>query len=158
MKHALLVGLLVFGMPCTLAWGQDQTHELEVIKVVERLFDAMRAGDSAMARSVFHAEARLIGTTARDGSPEVRLMPMDRFIQAIGSPHEAVWDEQLWDAEVRVDGALATVWTKYAFYLGERFSHCGVDSFQLVHLADGWKIVSLADTRRTEGCDDRPRR
>ncbi len=158
MKRALLVGLLATGMPGAVAWGQQQAPEHEVMMVVERLFDAMRAGDSAMARSVFHAEARLIGTTARDGSPETRLTPIDRFIQAIGSPHDAVWDEQLWDAEVRVDGALATVWTKYAFYLGERFSHCGVDSVQLARSSDGWKIVSLADTRRTEGCDERPRR
>jgi hypothetical protein len=41
---------------------------------------------------------------------------------------------------------------EYRFYVGERFSHCGVDSFHLVRTADGWRIVDLADTRRREGC------
>jgi hypothetical protein len=30
----------------------------------------------------------------------------------------------------------------------EKYSHCGVDVFMLVKTADGWKISTLADTRR----------
>jgi hypothetical protein len=44
------------------------------------------------------------------------------------------------------------VWTRYAFYAGEQFSHCGVDAIQLGWTVDGWRIVALADTRRREGC------
>jgi hypothetical protein len=44
------------------------------------------------------------------------------------------------------------VWTKYAFYRGERLSHCGVDVFELVRRPDGWKIVHLADTQRRGNC------
>ena len=33
------------------------------------------------------------------------------------------------------------------------FSHCGANSFQLMKGADGWKIVYLVDSRRTEGCE-----
>jgi hypothetical protein len=32
------------------------------------------------------------------------------------------------------------------------FSHCGVDAFILVLTEDGWRILSIADTRTTEGC------
>ena len=28
----------------------------------------------------------------------------------------------------------------------------GFDSFQLVRMREGWKVISLADTRRNEGC------
>ena len=34
---------------------------------------------------------------------------VDRFVQAIGTPHEDVWDEKIWNPEVRVDGVFATI-------------------------------------------------
>jgi hypothetical protein len=48
------------------------------------------------------------------------------------------------------------VWVDYALYIGERFSHCGIDHFLLVKNEAGeWKILELADTRRTEGCSQK---
>jgi hypothetical protein len=43
---------------------------------------------------------------------------------------------------------------EYAFYVGERLSHCGVDAFQLFKGPDGWRIFEIADTRRSEGCEE----
>lgn len=128
-----------------------------VLEVVERLFEGMRAGDSALVRSTFHPEARLISTGAREGEAFVRAVPADRFVEAVGEA-TGEWEEPIWDTEVRVEEGLATVWTKYAFYLDGEFSHCGVDAFILGRTADGWKIVSLADTRRQEGCGSPPDR
>lgn len=127
-----------------------------VMAVVTRLFDAMRQGDSAMLRSTFHPEARLATAGVRNGTATVGFEKVDGFAQAIGSkPANQVWDERLYNEVVHIDGTLATVWTEYDFYLGDQFSHCGVDSFQLAKTADGWKIFSIADTRQREGC---PRR
>lgn len=123
--------------------------EEEVVAVVVQLFDGMRAGDSAMVRRTFAPDARLVSTSIRDGQPALQSVEIDRFVEAVGTPHEEVWDERLWNIEVRVDEALATVWTEYAFYLGERLSHCGVDAFQLFRSPDGWKIFQIADTRRS---------
>jgi hypothetical protein len=139
--------------------AQAQTAaEAQVLAVVRRLFDGMRAGDSAMVRSVFDPNARLVSVGVRDGEPSARVTPASELVAAVGRPHEAVWDERIWDTEVRLDGGLASVWTKYAFYLGDRLSHCGVDAFHLVRGADGWKIVGLADTRRQESCWTPPER
>ena len=43
-------------------------------------------------------------------------------------------------------------WAAYDFSFGTRHSHCGTDAFQLLRTVEGWKIVSLAVTYRTEGC------
>lgn len=133
--------------------------EKDVMAVVRRLFDGMRAGDSAMARSAFDAMAELITVTAPDstGVHRVRVTPVDQFLAAIGRPHTEVWDERIWDTEVRVDEGLASVWTKYAFYRGDQFSHCGVDAFQLALRPDGWKIIHVEDTQRTANCWKAPR-
>ena len=57
------------------------------------------------------------------------------------------------DAEVRIDGDLATVWIPFAFYLGEDFSHCGINAVQLARLDARWQIIHIADTRRRTNCD-----
>ena len=51
-----------------------------------------------------------------------------------------------------MDGNLANVWVYYEFYAGDKFSHCGVDNFQLGRTDAGWKIILLADSRRRQGC------
>lgn len=130
-----------------------QTPEQDVLAVIRRLFDGMRAADSAMARSAFDASARLVSvSTDSAGNPRVSIADMDRFLAAVGRPRTEVWDERIWDAEVRVDGGLASVWTKYAFYRGDQLSHCGVDVFELVRRPDGWKIMHIADTQRRGNC------
>lgn len=150
---ALSLALAACSAPAPAPTPAPSADEAAVMATVERLFDAMRAGDSTAARSVFHPGATLVSIAPRDGAPAVQPGEVDRFIQAIGAPHPEVWDERIRNPEVRVDGDLATAWMEYAFYLGDRFSHCGVDAVQLIRTPEGWRIFHLADTRRTEGCE-----
>ena len=60
---------------------------------------------------------------------------------------EEVMTERMWDAEVRVAGAIATIWTPYDFYIGSEFSHCGIDVATLMRRDGGWKIINLNWTR-----------
>jgi Putative lumazine-binding len=134
----------------------QQAADAEVVAVVRAFFDGMRSKDTAALRALTHPSARLLGTgPTQEGQLRVDEMPMDRFFQMVaGTP--GVLDEKIWDPEVRVDGDLATVWTQYAFYYDGKFSHCGVDAFQLARTAEGWKVVQIADTRRTTGCPTPP--
>lgn len=128
-------------------------EEAAVLGVVDRLFDGMRARDRAMVASVFHPDARLI-STGSDGSgrPTVAVREIDVFVDAVGQGGDP-WNEPYFDPVVQIDGNLAHVWIFYHFYAGDAFSHCGYDSIQLVRMPEeGWRMISLADTRRTEGC------
>jgi len=129
--------------------GSDQAA---VLAVVQRLFDGMRAGDSAVVRSVFHPRALLSTALVRQGVAVVETEGIEGFIAAVGAPHAEVWDERTRNEQVLLDGTLASVWLEYSFYAGTRFSHCGVDAFQLAREGASWKIVALADTRRRTGC------
>ena len=124
--------------------------EAEVRATIAALFDAMRAGDSTAVRATFHPALRM--HSALPDGDGARLAPGDpeRFIQAVGAPREDVWDEQLGTVEVRVDGGLASAWMPYRFYVGETFSHCGVNAMQLANVDGTWRIVNLIDTRRRE--------
>ena len=124
-------------------------EEDAVVAVIQRLFDAMNANDGEMAASVFHPEARL-GRANDDG---ISFSSADGIVSAIGRDKEQVWEEPIWDWAVHVDGRLAQMWTKYAFYLDSEFSHCGTDAFELYKTPDaGWQVTQLVDTSRTEDC------
>jgi hypothetical protein len=149
---ALIAFVLLASQPAVPPLRAQAASQEAVLAVVRRLFDGMRKGDSAMVRSVFDSTARMGSASDSAGMPRFTVGNVDRFVSGVGRPHDQVYDERIWDTEVRVDGGLASVWTKYAFYRGDQFNHCGVDVFELARRPDGWKIVYLADTRRTDGC------
>ena len=132
------------------------TDEDEAIKeVIHRVFKAMELGDSAMLRTTF-VDNPATATVFRSKADEPMLRQdagIENFLKAVGTPHQEVWYEEVWDLEVRRDGDMAQAWCEYAFYVGNKFSHCGVDVFHLFRSKEGWKIFHLADTRRTTGCD-----
>jgi hypothetical protein len=136
------------------ARAQAGSEEAEVMAVVEKLFDAMRARDTTAMRSVFVPGARLVRGSTATGETTVDMTDIGDFITSIANaPPGLLIDERIYDHEVRIDGNLATVWVHYTLYLGDRLSHCGVDAVQLLRLSDGWKMVNLADTMRRENCD-----
>jgi hypothetical protein len=155
MRRLLATALLLAATPLAAQAQAPSSDEREVMAVVIKLFDGMRAGDSAMVRSTFDTAATMATAVIRPTGEAMYRFDADGitgFANAVGTPHDKVWDEKLWDVKVLVDRNLATVWTKYAFFLGTDFSHCGVDTFTLAKGAAGWKIIFLADTRQREGC------
>ena len=133
-----------------------QGTEHDVMSVITGLFDAMRARDTATMRATFDPDVKFTSVTMGRDSTTIRTEDLDEFLRAVGTPRPDTLDERLRSPVVHVDGDLASVWTEYDFYVGSRFSHCGVDTFQLVRKREGWRIVALADTRRRTGCPPSP--
>ncbi len=146
--RAVLFGALLL-LATSAAPAHAQNAENDVIAVVERLFEGMRTRDTTMMRSTFDPSARLYGT-GRDGS--IGANPIDGFIASVGRSERDL-DERIFAPVVQIDGDLATVWTFYTLHVDGNFSHCGVDAVMMYRTSDGWKIVSLADTRRTDNCE-----
>ena len=137
--------------------GRWNPEQKKVLQVVFDMFEGMRTADTTGFHQMFTPNARLLTVMDREaGKESLREDSLVQFFQAMSKPREVVYDEPLWDIEVQIDGRLAQVWTQYAFYVGDRFSHCGVDAFQLFNDSDGqWKIFQLVDTRHfgEENCD-----
>lgn len=152
MRRCLPFGLPLLACLLSLAVGpvhaqSEKTATADIRATLNRLFDGMRAGDSTMVRSTFAEGATLRTVLASGDSSVVRTTPLRAFLDAVGRPHEAVWDERIWDVEVRLDGPMAAAWVPYAFYRGDSLSHCGVNAVQLVRHSERWKILHLTDTR-----------
>ena len=157
MRRAVVSGaLLLAGVLASAPVGAQasEAESVEQMKVVRELFDAMRAGDSARVRAVFHPRmaALLTSEAGPDGKGRVEATSVYDFVKAIASPKPGQIDERIFNPRVLIDGTLASVWTDYSLYLGTRFIHCGVDVFHVAKVDGAWKIIALTDTRRTTGC------
>lgn len=133
------------------AFAQQET--VAVKQAINTLFDGMRKGDSTMLRLVFAKKIVLQSISNKaDGTAVLAVEKVDDFVKAVGTPHKGTWDERVTFDVIKIDGDLASVWAPYKFYLDDKFSHCGVDVFQLMKTATGWKIIYIVDTRRTGNC------
>jgi len=130
-----------------------QQAEDSVKTVINTMFAAMRNGDVASFKSVF-ADKVIMQTISRnkEGKTIVRDEDINEFAEVVGKMKKDSADERISFETIKIDGPLAIVWTPYNFYLNGAFSHCGVNSFQLVKLDGAWKIQYLIDTRRRAGC------
>jgi hypothetical protein len=145
---ASTVGAQTAATPASAQAPQDTA----VLAVINRMFEGFAKKDTTIIRSTLHDDVKLVtAVTNREGKAVVLSTPMDKFLQGIASAPGKL-DERLFDPEVRVDGNLATVWVLYEFWHDDKYSHCGFDSFQLARTEAGWKIFSIADTRR-KTCD-----
>ncbi len=131
-----------------------EAEETAVKATITNLFDGMRTSDSTLIRKAF-ATKSIMQTivTTKEGKAAIRTESVDGFIKSISAPHPEKYDERIVFTKVLIDGNLASVWTDYKFYIGDKFSHCGVNSFQLFKGEEGWKIIYIIDTRRKEGCN-----
>ena len=131
-----------------------QTTEDSVKAVVNNLFTAMKNADAVLLKSVF-ADSAILQTITKNKTGEtiIRNEEVAEFIDFVGKQAKGAADEQISFGSIKIDGDLASVWTPYKFYYNGNFSHCGVNSFQLVRLKNEWKIQFLIDTRRKKGCE-----
>jgi hypothetical protein len=149
MKHFLIL-LTSF---CLILITKAQTAEDSVKTTINTLFTAMRTGDAILFKSVF-AEKPVMQTISRnrEGKTVIRDESVDEFAAFVGKLKKDSADERIAFETVKIDGPLAIAWTPYNFYHNGQFSHCGVNSFQLVRFEGSWKIQYLIDTRRRQGC------
>lgn len=133
--------------------SQAQTAEDSVKAVVNQLFEGMKGANPELVRTAF-ADSAVLQTIVRGREGmEVKNEQVAEFVASLSKLPKGDADERIEFETIRIDGPLAIVWTPYKFYYKGQFSHCGVNSFQLVRIKGVWKIQYLIDTRRKQGCD-----
>ena len=134
------------------AYTQKPAHPEEEIKaVINTFFEGLESGDSAKVRSTCTSSVRLESYVAdRQGVQTIHNMPFSKFLESIGRPHKDSYNEEIEFKSIQFEQSLASVWTPYTFYINEKVSHTGTNSFQLINTPEGWKIHYIIDTRRFE--------
>lgn len=133
-----------------------QDARSEVRKVVETFFEGFHKQDSSLIYSTV-AQGVVLQTTSKDSQGNTKFSTEDfsKFVKSIVSiPDSIAFEERLTSFSIQVNQGLANAWVGYGFWINGEFSHCGINSFQMVNFDGHWKIVHLIDTRGKEGCPD----
>ena len=131
-----------------------QQDSVQIRTVIDEFFLALKTGDTLdMKKTVLPEISLATSFTARNGNSVLRSESFQEFLQSVGTPRKEEWNEEISNLTIHISDNLASVWMDYSFYLNSTFSHCGVNSFQLFKSTEGWKIISIVDTRRTKNCN-----
>ena len=148
MKNLIFIVLsLTF---CTSINAQVNNHKdsVEVAQVIHNMFTAMKNSDTNLLKTCFSNTAVFQTIVSKSDTTTVKNQIVQDFINSIGKQVPGSLDERITIGSLLIDANLASVWTPYQFYFKEKYSHQGVNSFQLVRGTNGWKIQYLIDTRR----------
>ncbi|MBK7392296.1 MAG: nuclear transport factor 2 family protein [Chloracidobacterium sp.] len=126
-----------------------QDEKRSAIDVVNQLFAGMKAKSAEQIKAVFAADGQLIAIDKpRDGTgfSKTRLFTGEAFAKMISEAKGADFIEVMPSPEARISGDLAIVTGRYTFFVGDKFSHCGTNTFNLVKTETGWRIANGAST------------
>jgi hypothetical protein len=149
------VAVILISLAGSVLAAQQPSEEKAVLAVVQRLFDAMASRDSAAAQQVLTAEGRYFSVRDTGAAVAVGGATNKEFADRLAGGKEEM-RERMWNSKVLIHGRIAVVWTPYDFHRNRKFSHCGVDAFNLIKTAEGWKIAGFVYTVEPTGCPETP--
>ena len=143
------------GLACLILSAAPLAHQAGTepvdspLQPIYHLFDAMREHNGKKLLQQFSPQA-VLQRALNNG--EVKTTDIHVFANSISKP-ERYLDEQLLSVTLQQQNNLASVWTPFAFYLDGKLSHCGSNSFQLIKIAEQWKIHYLIDVTHPGDCE-----
>jgi len=100
---------------------------------------------------VVHKNFSLNSASLRNNQSTLSNFDGDQFIKAVVTrSDDPAWKEILTSFEIKIDGILSNAWVGYEFWLGDKMSHCGVNSISLIKEEDSWKIFNISDSWRRD--------
>ena len=113
------------------------------IAVADSVLAALSHGDRVtLARLVLDSSV-VAGAGLPDGVERLSLRAWGLYINRTGP---ATFTERGFDATARVQDRVAQVWMPYDLYVGDKWSHCGVDAFTLMKDQGHWRVAALTYT------------
>jgi hypothetical protein len=150
----LLVLALLTATPAV-AQHAGERDSAAVMATVDRLFEALASKDREALLGAVVAEGRATSAGIDEaGRPRIHSVDWMAFADRLARSTER-YRERLIDPHVHVEGDIAMIWSRYEFEIDGRFSHCGVDHFDLVRMEGRWKVLNLTWTQQTQGCPGR---
>jgi len=133
-----------------------------ILAVMDKAFAAVRSNIADDWRAIQLAEGTTLsfrpGSEERPEELEMRISSNEDFIADLKPDgHEYI---ERWTSEptILIRGPIAVIWGEYEFWIDGEFSHCGIDSADLVKISGEWKVANFMWTVEKEGCPTAPSR
>lgn len=154
MKNIIFVALILLAFAAA-AFGQKTDDKEAALGVVKQLFAEMAAANPPGIIALNTPGAQLAAIRKmKDGNVRLDVINREEFSKFF-TDKIVVIEERMYDPKVVVDGDWAMVWGRYVFWVGGKISHCGIDQFNLVRTAEGWKLANGASTIDPAACTDK---
>ena len=136
-------------------FGQSDDEKL-VRATAEQFFLAIETKDRALLESIMVPGSLNISTQElQNDQAKITTLNYTSMIDLLtGAGNEK--KERAWDETILVQGHIAVYWAPYDFHVDQKFTHCGIDSFQLIKKEGRWLISNASWTRETLNCPTSP--
>ena len=124
--------------------------QADVLAPIERLFDALEAGDSVAMLRLVYPDGRVTATGNRATGSGLRQQSWAEFAQRVKP--DSRFTETISNPAIEIDGDIAMVWAPFVVRVAGKVTNCGFDHFDLVRENGAWKIMNLTFSSRTSGC------
>ncbi|MDG2141749.1 MAG: hypothetical protein P8K27_09665 [Gammaproteobacteria bacterium] len=151
----LNICFFIFLVMSSLSFAQEDERGA-IIETVEGFFTAIRTADKRLLESILVPNSLNISTSEVDGgTTQLTTLTHENMVSVLTRPGRLAI-ERAWDETILIQGSIAIFWAPYDFHVDGEFSHCGVDSFQLIKKGDKWLITNASWTREIETCQKSP--
>jgi hypothetical protein len=161
-----LRALLSLTLMCTVsqfddAYAQSDDHEM-ILAVMEKAFAAVHSNNPDDWREIQLAEGTSLsfrpGPEGRPEELEMQIWNNEEFLADLKPDGHDYMERWTGEPTILVRGPIAATWGEYEFWIDGEFSHCGVDSVDLVKVGGEWKIANFTWTVEKENCPTAPSR
>ncbi|TCN55313.1 nuclear transport factor 2 family protein [Flavobacterium circumlabens] len=143
MKKIIVFIVLLFGIVCN-------AQKNKVQEVIDNFFVAFHQQDTIKLKLVCSDQLILQSITeSTTKGNKLADESVKEFYKSIATiPSDVKFKEKIVSSTIQIDGSMAHVWAPYEFYINDKLSHSGVNTFTLFKEKANWKIIYLIDTRR----------
>ena len=149
----------VFILFCVSTYANDEKElrlKQEVMATVNRFLHSINTGDITLMAEVSRRDSmNYTRIQSNDGTFSTKARPQTSFLDPTKERGPKV-TERIWDPVILVDDQIAAVWAPYDFHIDGKFSHCGIDLFNLIYDEGAWKIANSSWTVIRKGCAPSP--
>lgn len=138
------------------ASAQESADRQAILETVDGFFTALGSHDrNALIALTLPGSLNISVANPANSVRDINIQSYTRMINGLGAGGPEFL-ERYWDPTVLIEGNIAVFWAPYDFHIDGEFSHCGIDSFQLVKREGQWLLSNLSWTRQREGCSPSP--
>jgi hypothetical protein len=155
MKKDIFLTIFTFFISLSAFAQNYQSDSVTIAHIIQKVFDGMRESDTSKMAPYMHQSVKMQSLSVEDGSGNKvsQLNGASGWLNAVAQNKGDIWNEQIDNLRIQSDGAVATAWMDYKFYLGDNLSHCGINSFQFIKIDEKWKIIYIIDSRKKNNCN-----
>jgi len=154
-----LTTAIVFSQSMTA--NADPGDREAILALMEEAFAAVRSGNPDDWRAIQLSEGTALsfrpGAGDRPENLEMRVSNNEEFIADLEPDGHEYLERWTKEPTILIRGPIAVIWGEYEFWIDGEFSHCGVDSADLVKMSGAWKVANFMWTVEKDNCPTAPK-